>query len=161
RLSPGRHATIGAARRRAAGRPPAPAHAGRRDRAGTPDRAGRRDRADGGGGQAFLDDPVGATGHRQDQHRAPARRCREHALRSGQCGLRGCGRPEGGLRRGRGDGAHRPPYAAVRGRDPPLQPRPAGRLPAVRGNGHGHAGRRDYGESEFRAQRRAAQPRAS
>ena len=43
---------------------------------------------------------------------------------------------------------------------PPLQPRAAGRLPAVRRGRHGGAGRRDDREPVVRAQRRAAQPRA-
>ena len=56
--------------------------------------------------------------------------------------------------------ADRPADPAVRGRDPPLQPRPAGRLPALCRGRHGGAGRRDDGESELRAQRRACCRRA-
>ena len=47
-------------------------------------------------------------------------------------------------------------HAAVRRRDPPLQPRPAGRLPALRRGRHGHAGRRHDREPVVRAERRAA-----
>ena len=45
---------------------------------------------------------------------------------------------------------------AVRGRDPPLQPRPAGRLPALRRGRHRDAGRRDDREPELRDQCGAA-----
>ena len=56
--------------------------------------------------------------------------------------------------------ARRRPHApasdlAVRGRDPPLQPRPAGRLPALCRGRHRHARRRDHREPQLRAQRRA------
>ena len=59
-------------------RPPI-ARRGRRP--GASDRARRRDRADGRGGQAVVDDPVGAARDRQDQHRAPAGRRGRPALR--------------------------------------------------------------------------------
>ena len=69
-----------------------------------------------------------------------------------QEGLRGGARPARG---GRGD-------ASLRRRDPPLQPRPAGLLPAGDGGRHRHAGRRHDREPVLRAQRRAslARPRA-
>ena len=66
---------------RAARRPPAAAEPRRSRRAGASDRARRRDRADGRGRQAVVDDPVGAARHRQDEHRAAARRCGRPALR--------------------------------------------------------------------------------
>jgi putative ATPase len=47
-------------------------------------------------------------------------------------------------------------HAAVRRRDPPLQPRPAGRLPALCRGRHGHARRRHHREPVLRTQRRAA-----
>ena len=47
-------------------------------------------------------------------------------------------------------------HAAVRRRDPSLQPRPAGRLPALRRGRHGDPGRRHDREPVVRAQRRAA-----
>ena len=50
------------------------------------------------------------------------------------------------------------PHAPVRGRDPPLQPRPAGRLPPVRREGHHHPRRRHHREPVLRGQRRAALP---
>ena len=62
--------------------------------------AGRRDRPDGRGGQARLDDPVGAARHRQDHDRAAARRRGRHALRRHLGGLLGRRRPEEGVRRG-------------------------------------------------------------
>ena len=52
--------------------------------------------------------------------------------------------------------ADRPADPAVRGRDPPLQPRPAGRLPALCRGRHRGPGRRDHRESELRAERRPA-----
>ena len=54
----------------------------------------------------------------------------------------------------------RPADPAVRGRDPPLQPRPAGRLPALCRGRHRGAGRRDHRKSELRAERRLAVSRA-
>ena len=89
-----------AARECAARRPAAAARARRGGRPGASDRPGRRDRADGGGGQARLDDPVGAAGHRQDDDRAPARRRGRHALRRHFGGLLGRRRPQEGVRRG-------------------------------------------------------------
>ena len=47
---------------------------------------------------------------------------------------------------------------AVRRRDPPLQPRPAGFLPAGDGGRRRHADRRDHREPVVRAQRRASVP---
>ena len=47
-------------------------------------------------------------------------------------------------------------HPAVRRRDPPLQPRPAGRLPALCRGRHGHPGRRHHREPVVRAERRAA-----
>ncbi len=49
-----------------------------------------------------------------------------------------------------------PGHAAVRRRDPPLQPRAAGRLPALCRGRHGDAGRRHHGKPVLRAERRAA-----
>jgi ATPase family associated with various cellular activities (AAA) len=45
-------------------------------------------------------------------------------------------------------------------RDPPLQPRSAGRLPAVRRGRHGHAGRRHHRKSVVRAEPAAARAAA-
>ncbi len=88
-----------ARRQCAAGRSPAPAGARRGGRPGASDRAGRRDRADGGRGQARLDDPLGAAGHRQDHDRAAARRRGGDALRRHLRGLLGRRRPQEGVRR--------------------------------------------------------------
>ena len=52
--------------------------------------------------------------------------------------------------------ADRPADAPLRRRDPPLQPRPAGRLPAVRRARRHRAGRRHHREPVVRAQRGAA-----
>ena len=58
--------------------------------------------------------------------------------------------------------AERPPDAALRRRDPSLQPRPAGQLPAGHGGRHRRPGRRDDREPVLRTQRGAsvARPRA-
>ncbi len=50
----------------------------------------------------------------------------------------------------------RPRHAAVHRRDPPLQPRPAGRLPALRRGRHGRSGRRHHREPVLRAEPAAA-----
>ena len=157
---PPQPARAAAGRECAARRPAAAAAARRGRRPGASDRAGRRDRADGRGGQARLDDPVGAARHRQDHDRAAARRRGRHALRRHLGGLLGRRRPQEGVRRGARAYEDRPADLAVRGRDPPLQPRPAGRLPALCRGRHGRAGRRDHRKSELRAERRPAQPRA-
>ena len=51
-------------------------------------------------------------------------------------------------------------HAAVRRRNPPLQPRPAGQLPAGDGGRHHRAGRRHHREPVVRAERAAAVARA-
>jgi hypothetical protein len=58
-------------------------------RAGTSDRCRRCDRANGLGRQAVVDDPLGASGHRQDQHRPPSRECSRPALRAHFSGVLG------------------------------------------------------------------------
>ena len=140
----------------AAGRPAAARVARRGGRAGASDRPGRRDRADGRGGQAQLDDPVGAARNRQDQHCPAAGRRGRTALRRHVGGVLRRRRPQEDLRRGEGRGESRAAHPAVRGRDPPLQPLPAGRLPALCRGRHDHAGRRDDRKPQLRAQRRAA-----
>ena len=65
-------------------------------------------------------------------------------------------RAEKGVRGGAERGAERAGHAAVRRRNSPLQPRPAGLLPAGHGGRHGHADRRDDRKSLVRAQRRAS-----
>ena len=91
-------------KRRAANAPLAdrlrPRVARRGRRPGASDRPRRRDRADGRRRPARLDDPVGAAGHRQDQHRAAARRRGRPALRRHLRGLLRRRRPQEDLRRG-------------------------------------------------------------
>ena len=100
---------------------------------------------------------LGAAGHRQD-HRRPAARAREtdlhfeqiSAVFSGVADLKKVFEAARARREvGQGD-------AALRRRNPPLQPRPAGLLPAGDGGRHRHAGRRHDREPVLRAQRRAA-----
>ena len=69
-------------------------------------------------------------------------------------------RPEEGVRGGARAARDRAGHAAVRRRDPPLQPRAAGLLPAGDGGRHHRAGRRHHREPVVRAQRAAAVARA-
>ena len=69
-------------------------------------------------------------------------------------------RPEEGVRRGARAPRDRAGHAAVRRRDPPLQPRAAGLLPAGDGGRHRRAGRRHHRKPVVRAERRAAVARA-
>ena len=69
-------------------------------------------------------------------------------------------RPQEGVRRGARAPRDRAGHAAVRRRDPSLQPRAAGLLPAGDGGRHHRAGRRHHRESVVRAERAAAVARA-
>ncbi len=102
--------------------------------------------------------PLGAARHRQDDagpthralHRPPVRRLqRRHRGRAA-----GARDPP----RGRGPPASGPGHDPLLRRDPPLQPRPAGRVPAAVEQRHHHADRRHHREPVVRAQRRAAVP---
>jgi tryptophanyl-tRNA synthetase len=139
---------------RAAGRPAAAGAARRGRRAGASDRPRRRDRPDGRGGQARLDDPVGAARHRQDHHRAAARRRGRHALRRDLGGLLRRRRPQEGVRRSR-DHARRGSAPCCSWTRSTASTAPAGRLPALCRGRHGGAGRRHHREPQLRAQRRA------
>ena len=65
-------------------------------------------------------------------------------------------RPAQSLRGGPRPPPLRPGHAAVRRRNPPLQPRPAGRLPALCRGRHHHPDRRHDRKPVLRAERRAA-----
>ena len=143
----------------AAGRPHAAARARRGRRPGAPAGAGpgpaRGDRER----RAALDDPVGTAGLGQD-HAGLADGARGRRALRGVLGraLRRQGDPRGRRRGGR---RASPPAAEdhpVRRRDPSLQPRPAGRLPAPRREGHDRADRRHHRESVVRGELRAAVP---
>ena len=70
-------------------------------------------------------------------------------------------RPQEGVRRGARAARDRAGDAAVRRRDPPLQPRAAGLLPAGDGGRHHRAGRRHHRKSVVRAEsRRCCRARA-
>ena len=97
----------------------------------------------------------GPPGTGKTTHRPPARRCGRPALHLDQRGVLRRRRPEEGVRRSQDRRARRPAHVAVRGRDPPLQPRAAGRLPALRRGRHRHPGRRDHRKPQLRTQRRA------
>ena len=116
-------------------------------------RARRADRPHGGGGPALLDDPLGSAGLRQDDDRAPVGASQQNGLRAAVGRVLGRGRfaakcskpPREPARDGRG-------HAPLHRRDPPLQPRPAGRLPALCRERHGDARGRHHGEPLLRAQ---------
>ena len=151
----------GARPRRAASarRPAAPAHAFGDRRPGGADRAGRRADAHARHALARLARVLGAARHRQDDCGAASRQGDRPRLpadfrhpfrrRGAEEDLRGGARP---ARDGAGD-------AALRRRDPPLQPRAAGFLPARHGGRDGDAGRRHHREPVLRAERRASFPR--
>ena len=124
-------------------------------RPGASDRRGRRADAHDPLRLARLDDLLGAARHRQDDGGAAARRRDGPRLRADFGDLFRRRRPEEGVRDGAAAPHQRPPDAAVRRRDPSLQPRPAGFLPAGHGGRHRHPGRRHDGEPVLRAQRRA------
>ncbi len=136
-------------------RSPAPGDARRGRRAGAPDRTGRRPHAHDPLRLSGFDGLLGAARHRQDHGGAVARRRDEPRLRADLRHLLRRRRPQEGLR----DGAHAPrqraPDLALRRRDPPLQPRPAGLLPAGHGGRHRHPRRRHHRKPVLRAQRRA------
>ena len=105
-------------------------------------------------------DPVGAAGHRQDHGGAAAGGRDQARLRAALGDLLGRAGPAQGLRPRQEPARDRQGHAALHRRDPPLQPRPAGQLPAAHGGRHHHAGRRHHGEPLLRAQRRAPVARA-
>ena len=131
-------------------------------RPGASDRPGRRADAHDPLGLARLDDLLGAARHRQDHGGAAARRRDRTRLRADLGDLFRRRRPQEDVRDGAAAPHQWPPDAAVRRRDPSLQPRAAGFLPAGHGGRHRHPGRRHHGEPVLRAQRRVAvaRPRA-
>ena len=137
-------------------RPAAAEEAGRGRRPGSPRRPRRHADAHAEERPPAEPHPVGAARLRQDDGRAPAGP-RDAARVRAAVGdlLRRAGsaqslRPrQGAPRAGQG-------HAAVHRRDPPLQPRAAGQLPAAHGGRHHHARRRDDREPVLRAQRRRA-----
>ena len=112
--------------------------------------------ADAGARVARLADPVGSARLRQDHHRPAAGSTFRTAFRAALGGVLRRRRPEARVRRGGAAAPDRAGDAAVRRRDPPLQPRAAGRLPARSRGRHGHADRRHHREPVVRAERRAA-----
>jgi hypothetical protein len=112
-------------------------------------------------GSMGSSDLLGAAWDRQDDRR-PAARARHRicasrrvsAIFTGVADLKKVFE-EASQRRATGQG-----HAAVRGRDPSLQPHAAGLVSAGDGGRHDHADRRDDGESFVRAERGAAVARA-
>jgi hypothetical protein len=104
-------------------------------------RRGRRDRADGCAGKLSSMILWGPPGTGKTSIARPARRCRGHALHGDQRDLFGRGRSEEVFAEAEAMALAGPAHPAVRGRDPPLQPRAAGWLPARGGKRHDHAGR--------------------
>ena len=153
--------TFRAARTAAAAAGAAAAEDARRSRgAGAPDRAGRRADAHARRAEPRLDDLLGPAGLRQDHGRAADRQAGQRRIRPGLGDpLRRRGTEED-FRDGAGAPRRRPRDAAVRRRDPSLQPRPAGFVSARHGGRLDHADRRDDREPVVRAQRGAAVARA-
>ena len=144
----------------AARRQAAPAKACRGGRAGSSARAGRRADPHAGDALARLAHLLGAAGYRQD-HRGAAPGARDRTLFRADFGdLFRRRRSEKSVRRGAGPARDRAGDAALRRRDSPLQPRPAGFLSAGHGRRHHRAGRRDDREPVVRADRAAAVARA-
>ena len=136
-------------------RPPAAEIARRGHRPAAAARPRRHADADDRLGPARLADPLGTARHRQDHRRPPPRRRDELPLPADLRRVLRRRRPQEGVR-GRPDRAHAgPPDAALRRRNPPLQPRPAGQLPAGDGGRHRRPRRRHHREPELRAQRGA------
>ncbi len=157
RHEPESRAAAGAARRT-----PAADDAGRGFGPGASDRTGRGADAPARVALARLDDLLGAAGQRQDDGRAADRRSPQRCVRAG------LGHPyrRRGIEEDLRGRSHAPRaragHAPVRRRDPSLQSRAAGFLPARNGGRLDHADRRDDRESFIRAQRVAvvARPRA-
>src|SRR5437016_2838514 len=146
--------------RRATPRPPGRSHAtalDRRDRGpGAPARPRPRAARGARARRAALDDPLGPAGLRQD-HAGLADGARHGRALRRVLG-RAVGREGDPSGRGRGrDRARAPPatHDPLRRRDPPLQPRAAGRVPAARREGHPRADRRHHREPVVRGERRA------
>ena len=150
-----RHAA--AARRQAAS-----AKAFRSRRPGPSARAGRRADAHAVDPLARLADLLGSARHRQDHGGAAARAGNRSAFRADFGDLHRRRRPEESVRAGACAPRKRAGHAAVRRRDSPLQPRPAGFLSAGDGGRHHRAGRRHHRKSVLRTERAAAvaRPRA-
>ena len=141
----------------AAARRPAPAGAalgGRR--AGPPARPGRHADAHAEDAERRLARLLGTAGHRQDHGRAASRRGDRPPFPADLRHPFRRRRAEEDLRRGARAPAGGAGDAALRRRDPSLQPRAAGFLPAGDGGRHRHAGRRDDREPVLRAERRAS-----
>ena len=148
-------------RRAAAARRPAAADDARgRGRAGPSAGAGRRAHPHARHPHARLADLLGPARNRQDHGGAAAGRRHRAAFRADLRDLHRRRRPQEGVRRGAGAPRDRAGHAAVRRRDPPLQPRAAGLVPAGDGGRHHRAGRRHHRESVVRAELAAAVPRA-
>ncbi len=127
---------------------------------GASDRTERGADASACGALSRLDDLLGAAGQRQDDGRAADRREPRRHVRAALGDPYGRGGIEEDLRRRARAPRARAGHAPVRRRDPSLQPRAAGFLPAGDGGRLDHADRRDDRESVVRAQRGAPLPRA-
>ena len=137
----------------AARRQAAAAEACRRGRPGSSARPRRRADADAGKQLARLADLLGPARHRQDHGGAAAGARDQPRIRADFRDLLRRRRSQEGVRRGPRAARDRAGHAAVRRRDPPLQPRPAGQLPAGDGGRHHRAGRRHHRKSVVRADR--------
>ncbi len=137
-------------------RPAAAAAARRHRRPGPSDRPERPDRAYGGAPAIVLDGPLGAARLRQDDDRSAPGRGHRSSFRSIIGGVFRGRRIAQGVRRGKKAARDRPWDFALRRRDPPLQPGPAGRVSAGCRGRHRGPGRGDDRKSVLRADRRLA-----
>src|SRR6516165_12612528 len=110
-----------------AGRPAATAASPRHRRAGSSAGPRGADRPHGGEPPARFDDPVGSARLRQDNDRAAPSAWHRPRLRAALGGVLRRRRPAQGVRGGQETPRDRARHVAFRRRDPPLQPRPAGR----------------------------------
>ena len=122
--------------------------------------AGRRAHAHARYPLARLAGVLGTARDRQDHGGAAAGAGDRPAFRADLGDLLRRRRPQEGVRRGARAARDRAGHAAVRRRDPSLQPRAAGFLPAGDGRRHHRAGRRHHREPVLRADRAAALARA-
>ena len=147
-------------RRLAARRAPAAEVACGSIRPGASDRSGRRADAPARAAVARLDDLLGAARQRQDDGRAADRRRARRRLRAGLGDPSGRGGTEEDLRRRAGAPRAGAGDASLRRRDPSLQPRAAGFLPAGDGGRGRDLDRRDDRKSLVRIECGAFVPRA-
>ena len=141
-------------------RPPAPAEARRGGRPGPSARPRRRAHPHAVDALARLAGVLGPARHRQDHGGAALGAGDRSFLRADLRHLHRRRRLEEGVRGSAPAPRTGAGHAAVRRRDPPLQPRPAGQFPPGDGERHHRFGRRHHREPFVRIERAAAVARA-